>query len=95
MRAGLTPLDEAARAALPSGRLTPEGALRARRGQPLTEGDFAEPSPEDEAAAWFDAAGRLVAIGTRAGRGSAREAAPGGAEAAEAPRFVIHRGFAP
>ena len=94
MAAGLTPLDEAARAALPSGRLTEEGALRARRGQRLGPEDFTELSPADEAAGWFDARGRLVAIGTRGAQESAKEAAPEGAEAAEAPRFVIHRGFA-
>jgi tRNA pseudouridine55 synthase len=91
MAAGLVPLDEAAAAALPSGRLTEEGAVRARHGKRLAPDDFAALSPEGEAAAWFDPRGHLVAVGTRAAEESAKEAPPEGTEPAG---FVLHRGFA-
>jgi tRNA pseudouridine55 synthase len=77
LRAGLVPLDEAARAALPAGGLTEEGTLRARRGQRLDAASFAVLPPPGEPSAWLDPRGRLVAVGTR--------------ETDE--RFVIHRGF--
>jgi len=77
LRAALVPLDEAARAALPVGRLTDDGVLRARRGQRVSVTDFVELPPEGEAAAWLDGGGRLVAVGGRA----------------EGDQFIIHRGF--
>lgn len=77
LKGGLVPLDDAARAALPAGDLTAEGALRARRGQRLSSTDFVNLPPPQESAAWFDERGRLVAVGAR--------------EADD--RFVILRGF--
>jgi tRNA pseudouridine55 synthase len=77
LRAAIVPLDAAARAALPTGRLDEGGVRRARCGQRLAPQDFLEPPPIGEIAAWLDGRGRLVAVGTR--------------EAED--RFVIHRGF--
>ncbi len=77
--AGLIPIVEAAGRALPVGRLTVEGALRARQGKTIGEGDFSEMPPVADASVWLDAGGGLVAIGARV---------------AEPPSFVIHRGFA-
>lgn len=86
LREGLLPLEEAARRALPTGRLTEEGTLRARRGQRLSDTDFVELPPADgEPAAWLDPRGRLVAVGTRA---VATEA-----EGTPAAPFEICRGF--
>jgi tRNA pseudouridine55 synthase len=62
MRGALLTLVEAARASLPVARLTEAGALRARRGQRLAEGDFHAPPPAAPAA-WLDENGRLAAIG--------------------------------
>lgn len=77
LRSAIVPLDEAACAALPIGRLTDDGVRRARCGQRLAAADFTELPPLGHSAAWLDARGRLVAVGTR--------------EADE--RFVIQRGF--
>ena len=79
LHAGLVPLDDIARAALPVALLNEEGTLRARRGQRMSITDFVEPPPATtEPAAWMDPHGRLVAVGSR--------------QAGE-PAFVIHRGF--
>ncbi|APR79864.1 tRNA pseudouridine synthase B [Minicystis rosea] len=77
LRGGIVPLDEAARAALPIGRLTEDGVLRARRGQRISLDDFTEAPPDHETAAWLDANGRLVAVGGRE----------------DGERFILHRGF--
>lgn len=84
----LIPLATAAAAALPTGILSPEGALRVRHGKPLTAADFESAPPYGGASAWLDGAGRLVAVGGR----SAGESSDGDG-AMEAERFVIHRGF--
>lgn len=88
--AGLTPLDDAARSALPAARLTAAGTLRTRRGQRLSEADFSGLPPAHAPSAWFDPDGRLVAVGTFA-------PSTGGAEfpGETAANFVIHRGFGP
>lgn len=62
---GLVPVPTAAVEALPAGQLTEDGAVRAQHGKPLSEADFVCLPPIGEASAWLDAAGRLVAIGTR------------------------------
>jgi tRNA pseudouridine55 synthase len=87
LRAALIPIAEAAARALPVGRLTAEGAGRARQGQRLSEADFAELPPFAEASAWLDLAGLLVAIGARKAPASATDPSVGGSA------FVIHRGF--
>jgi len=69
LAAALLPLDEAARLALPAGRLTADGALRARRGQRLRPDDFAELPPAGAPSAWLDPRGRLCAVGSRDGEG--------------------------
>jgi tRNA pseudouridine55 synthase len=61
----LIPMTIAAQRALPWGRLTEAGELRARRGQPLQAADFTALPPFDRPSAWLTEAGRLVAIGTR------------------------------
>jgi len=61
----LVPVPTAATEALAPGRLTDEGAIRAHHGKALSEADFVLLPPVGEASAWLDAAGRLVAIGTR------------------------------
>ena len=47
---------------LPATELTPEGARRAKLGQPLTTEHFASPPPGDRPSAWLEL-GALVAIG--------------------------------
>jgi tRNA pseudouridine55 synthase len=61
----LVAVPTAAVEALPSGQLTDEGAIRAHHGKPLSEADFVSLPPLDEASAWLDSAGRLIAVGTR------------------------------
>ncbi len=61
----LVPVPNAAVEALASGTLTDEGAIRAHHGKPLSEADFVLLPPLDQASAWLDSAGRLVAVGTR------------------------------
>lgn len=61
----LVAVPTAAVEALPCGRLTDEGALRAHHGKPLTEADFVLLPPVGEASAWLDPAGRLIVVGTR------------------------------
>jgi tRNA pseudouridine55 synthase len=61
MRAG-RPVDEVARRLFTPCELTPDGARRARHGQPLTSAHFASPPP-DGTSAWFDNHGCLVALG--------------------------------
>jgi tRNA pseudouridine55 synthase len=70
--APLIPLEHAAARALPMVGLSPSGERRARFGQALSIGDFAEdplPAHGDPGAqrvvAWTSAAGRLVALGRR------------------------------
>ena len=46
---------------MPWAELTTQGVFRAERGQPLTLEDF---EGQARPGAWFDGAGRLVAIGT-------------------------------
>jgi len=58
------PLAHAARAALGTATLTADGVRRARLGQTLGQTDFAEPQVAPRAA-WLDAAGDLIAIGSR------------------------------
>lgn len=69
LRAALVPIPKAVAMALPVGRLTEQGAVRARQGKRLSAGDFvAGAAPAGAgAAAWLGAAGELVAIGE--GRG--------------------------
>jgi tRNA pseudouridine55 synthase len=62
---GLIPVPTAAMEALPAGRLTEEGSLRAHHGKSLNEGNFVVLPPIGEASAWLDEGGRLVAVGTR------------------------------
>jgi tRNA pseudouridine55 synthase len=59
----LTSIADAARQALPSAVLTPDGVLRARRGALLEPSHFAVAAAGDGPTAWLDAAGRLVAVG--------------------------------
>lgn len=61
----LVPVPTAAIEALAEGRLTEEGALRAHHGKALRLADFVLLPPVGAASAWLDAAGRLIAIGTR------------------------------
>lgn len=58
----LLSLGDAARTALPSGMLTPEGAVRARHGKRLTPNDFSD-VPSASPAVWTDSSGAPVAIG--------------------------------
>jgi tRNA pseudouridine55 synthase len=81
----LIPIATAVARALPVGALTPEGTLRARRGQRLSPGDFASLPPAGEGA-WLDPDGRLVALGLTEPSGSATNPD-------EVPRFAILRGF--
>ncbi|MBM4358800.1 MAG: tRNA pseudouridine(55) synthase TruB [Deltaproteobacteria bacterium] len=55
----------AASLAMPLGRLTPEGTLRARQGKRLHDGDFVEPPAGTGAAGWLAPEGTLVAVGRR------------------------------
>lgn len=58
------PLAAAAGRALPTARLTEEGAVRARQGKALHREDFASaPGDEDDVACWVDPDGRLAALG--------------------------------
>lgn len=61
----LIPTADAARACLPSCRLTADGALRSRQGKPLGETEFMELPPEACVGAWFDPELRLIALGQR------------------------------
>lgn len=61
----LIPVPTVAQRALPWGRLTEAGTLRARRGQALQSSDFVDLPPFDRPSAWLDEAGNLIAIGTR------------------------------
>jgi tRNA pseudouridine55 synthase len=61
-RAALLSLPEAARRTLPSVTLGPDAATRARQGKKLTAADL-DGAPAGRAAAWFDDAGALVAVG--------------------------------
>lgn len=58
------PLASAALRALPSARLTQEGARRAVRGQRLSPADFAGRPPDAPLVAWLAETGRLVALGS-------------------------------
>ena len=65
LRGALVPVARAASLAMPVGRLTEAGAVRARQGKRLGADDFeagAAP-PGEGAAAWLDGAGQLVAVG--------------------------------
>jgi tRNA pseudouridine55 synthase len=76
----LVEIAEAARRALPTAALTPEGELRARRGQTLSPSDFSRPPPDGATTtAWLGSGGHLVALG--------EERAPGA--------HCVVRGFAP
>jgi tRNA pseudouridine55 synthase len=89
LRAALIPMAEAAARSLPVGRLTTEGAERARQGKRLGVADFTDPPPVADASAWLDPEGRLVAIGRAVGRAVEEPGAEGGAV------LSILRGFAP
>jgi tRNA pseudouridine55 synthase len=78
LRAGLVSLEDAARAAMPSGTLGEEGARKTRQGKRLETGDFTAVPPPGEPSAWMDPSGRLVAVGERE---------------VETDRFSILRGF--
>ncbi len=54
---------DAAAVALPLGRLTDEGVVRARQGKRLEAADFTELPSGSAAAAWLDATGALIAVG--------------------------------
>lgn len=73
LRGALVPVPEAVARALPVGRLTEAGAVRARQGKRLTAEDFEEGAapPPVGAAAWIDGGGQLVAIGEGRGDGFA------------------------
>jgi tRNA pseudouridine55 synthase len=62
LRAALLPLGEAARRSLTERVLGPDDVRRARLGQPLAVADGAA-SDDEQASAWFDEQGELVAIG--------------------------------
>ncbi len=87
VRAALVPVAAAIARALPLGRLNAAGAVRARQGKRLDEGDFTEFPPVAEASAWLDPDGRLVAIGARIAADSATDPAMAGGT------LAIHRGF--
>jgi tRNA pseudouridine55 synthase len=78
LKAAILSPGEAARRALPVGRLGEEGVQRARQGKRLGAGDFIEPPPTADVSAWVDPGGRLVAVGAGLPDGS----------------FVVQRGFA-
>ena len=61
----LVAVPTAAIEALPEGRLTDDGAIRAHHGKALSEADFVLLPPLGEASAWLTTAGRLIAVGTR------------------------------
>jgi tRNA pseudouridine55 synthase len=61
----LVAVPTAAIEALPEGRLTDDGAIRAHHGKALSEVDFVLLPPVGQASAWLDASGRLIAVGTR------------------------------
>jgi tRNA pseudouridine55 synthase len=67
----LIALEAAARRALAAAILTDGGAAHARAGRNLSAGDFTGPPPSG-VAAWFDAAGALIAIGEPTGEGRHR-----------------------
>jgi tRNA pseudouridine55 synthase len=87
LRAALVPMARAAAEALPVGRLTAEGTVRARQGKRLSEQDFTVLPPSDDDAAWLDPEGSLVAIGARVRDASATD------PAANARTFAVVRGF--
>jgi tRNA pseudouridine55 synthase len=60
-------LEQAARRALPAATLTADGVTRARAGQALSDADFSDLQADAATAAWYDGAGRLVALGKRDG----------------------------
>jgi tRNA pseudouridine55 synthase len=78
-------LEAAVGRSLPIGRMSAEGAPRARQGKRLDAADFLELPPLAVPSAWLDEAGHLVAIGTRGTegfvfhRGFAEEPGRGGA----------------
>ena len=61
----LVAVPTAAIEALPEGRLTENGTLRAGHGKSLSDADFQILPPLGEASAWLDERGRLIAVGTR------------------------------
>ena len=87
LSAALIPIAAAVARALPLGRLTAEGAVRARQGKRLGEADFTALPLVAAASAWLDPEERLVAIGGRAAADSATD--PPGEEVV----LSIHRGF--
>jgi tRNA pseudouridine55 synthase len=64
MRGAMVGVDRVAREELGAVLLTPSGALRAVRGQKMSEEDFLTP-PGEAVSAWFGPNGRLVAVGDR------------------------------
>jgi tRNA pseudouridine55 synthase len=71
LRSALLPLERAAALALPSATLTELGAYRASCGQQLAAEHFVARAGTSHPSAWFDGAGRLVAIGRMLDDGSA------------------------
>jgi len=65
---------EAARRALPTAILNETGERRARLGQTVELGDFVDPAqaPLNEAAAWFNRSGELIALGQERSAGEFR-----------------------
>jgi tRNA pseudouridine55 synthase len=68
----LMPLEQAARAALPCGVLSPEGVELARCGKLVPEGSFELVPPPGVVSAWLTGEGRLVAIGELPTQGPGR-----------------------
>jgi tRNA pseudouridine55 synthase len=66
MAAALEPIARVVERVLPVGRLTAEGALRARRGQ-LLDAEHFFAAPPAELAGWIDERGNVVALGRLAG----------------------------
>jgi len=68
----LMPVADAARLVLPEAVLTPVGAQRATAGQTLSLDHFSIAPPDPAISAWFDAAGRLIAVGRPGPEGTYR-----------------------
>ena len=64
LRGALVAVADAAARALPTVRLTPTGAIKARQGKILDNDDALDPIP-DAPSAWLDDRGGLVAVGER------------------------------
>ena len=70
--ARLIELGEAARSTLPAATLHEQGTARAAVGKPVSSGDFTLPPCAGSPSAWFDASGRLVAVGLLGDDGQGR-----------------------